>query len=90
MEKSFLKNVGCVQSWSTGKSMWFRQNMTMKKSKKPIPVVDVFAGAGAGAGGLGEGFASCSFKRNRRFDIRVSVDNAESLWKTLLLRSFTR
>ncbi len=47
-----------------------------------IPVVDLFAGPG----GLGEGF--CSFKKNSKFKIVLSVEKEKFACETLILRSF--
>lgn len=53
---------------------------------KRIPVVDLFAGPG----GLAEGFSSIFKKKQRVFDIKLSIEMDESAHKTLELRSFFR
>lgn len=54
---------------------------------KPIPVIDIFAGPG----GLGEGFAALTNrKKDRVFDIALSIEKDNYAHQTLLLRSFFR
>jgi len=52
---------------------------------KSIPVIDLFAGPG----GLGEGFSAVN-KKNRKFNIVLSIEKDEYAWQTLKLRSFFR
>jgi DNA (cytosine-5)-methyltransferase 1 len=58
-----------------------------KREKQPIPIIDLFAGPG----GLGEGFMSViTPKKERRFQIVLSIEKEEFAHQTLTLRSFTR
>lgn len=52
-----------------------------------IPVIDLFAGPG----GLGEGFDSFRLNRDeRKFRVRLSIENDPAAHRTLMLRSFFR
>lgn len=52
-----------------------------------IPVIDLFAGPG----GLGEGFSSYpKGEKNKRFEIRLSIEKESNAHKTLTLRAFFR
>jgi DNA (cytosine-5)-methyltransferase 1 len=53
---------------------------------KNIPVIDLFAGPG----GLAEGFSSIIWKKQKFFDIKLSIEKDENAHKTLELRSFCR
>ena len=54
---------------------------------KQFPIVDLFAGPG----GLGEGFSSYqSKKRNKPFNLILSVEKERQAHKTLELRAFFR
>jgi DNA (cytosine-5)-methyltransferase 1 len=55
-------------------------------NNKKIPIIDLFAGPG----GLGEGFSSVLNKRDRVFDIKLSIEKDNEAHKTLELRSFFR
>lgn len=56
------------------------------KHLKKVPVIDLFAGPG----GLGEGFSAVREKKQRVFDIALSVENNSIACQTLLLRKFFR
>lgn len=59
----------------------------MNARLKPIPVIDLFAGPG----GLSEGFSSLvTTGRERRFDVRVSIEKDPTAHKTLELRALFR
>ena len=53
---------------------------------KAIPVIDLFAGPG----GLGEGFSSELRKKQRAFNVALSIEMDPAAYKTLALRSFFR